>query len=317
MSINYGTLMDEKGNEYYPNNGRRAHVFIADGEGQLNCWYKVFEFEATNYTRYMFTFDIIQNGPTHPASGKLALYILGNGDNGIWERSLRWETMSAPFHLNNFWIVENNANVALYVKNGTAYTSYSIEVTDATNYTDEYVTEYMVYSYNRVPSGLASLPSGTQTRSEYISYELSKTPVGEFLLWEGNYYGYDNSTFQQIACYYSPMNKINELYPKRYGFKRKYKLVCDYTTTNILDSAGYFFVRFQDAFGGVVRTEMLFPNVWGATEDGIRSRHVLDFEAEDVLKGHQDIFVTPSWGSGASFRIYRLSILIYDELDCE
>ena len=46
MSINYGTLMDEKGNEYYPNNGRRAHVFIADGEGQLNCWYKVFEFEA-------------------------------------------------------------------------------------------------------------------------------------------------------------------------------------------------------------------------------------------------------------------------------
>ena len=144
---------------------------------------------------------------------------------------------------------------------------------------------------------------------------LFSNPIGEFILWEGNTSGTENGSFHWLACYYNAKINVLQKFPLKTGFTRKYKLVIDYTTTNILSETGHFFVQFKVANGGAVLKEYAFRNIWGLTTDGVRTQDIKDFDIADLGTEHIDISVTPQYGSGAAYRVYRIYLLVYDEME--
>ena len=153
-----------------------------------------------------------------------------------------------------------------------------------------------------------------QDNVENAIVALSKNPIGEFTLWEGNTSGTENGSFHWLSCYYTPKDRVVDKFPLKTGFTRKYKLVIDYTTTGI-GTNGQFFVQFKVANGGAVLKEYSFENVWGLITDGVRSQDMKDFDIADLGTSHIDISVSPTYGSGAGYRVYRIYLLVYDEME--
>ena len=140
----------------------------------------------------------------------------------------------------------------------------------------------------------------------------SQDHIGEYTLWEGNICEQENGSYYHIGTHYSAINGVLSRFPvKGTPFTRKYKIVVDYSTTNITN--GDFHVKLSKS--GTKLSEYLFHNIWGSTSDGVRTYSALDFNINHLGDGHLDIEVSPTFGTGAYFRIYRIYLLIYDTLD--
>lgn len=136
-------------------------------------------------------------------------------------------------------------------------------------------------------------------------------PIGEFILWEGNQLFTNDGTFQYLGNYYNFLTCLLSKYPLKTGFKRSYKLQLDYTDNK---SSGSTYIRFTDYDGGNIQ-EKLFPFTWGAVDSGIRKMAIVDAPDLSVYTGHIRLSCTQDYATGGSSRLYKLSLLVYDELE--
>lgn len=140
-------------------------------------------------------------------------------------------------------------------------------------------------------------------------------PAGEFTIFNGNYVGKEDGTYKEIATLYDFYNSLLDKFPLKEGFTRKYKIAMDYTNTNIVND-GHIYVRFANYDTGANMKEYLFDNVWGSIEDGTRKTQIMDFDIETISKiAHFRLKVSPGFGSGADYRIYRVYLIVYDVLE--
>ena len=147
----------------------------------------------------------------------------------------------------------------------------------------------------------------------------SQEPIGEFVLWEGNYCNTENGNFYPLGVYYSTYSCIVEHFPLKEGFTRKYKLMMEYTNTDA-NTENAMYVQFADAATHESYKEYTFPNIWGGAEDGTRtcSESKEDFDIATLHdNGSIRIKITPAFGSGAQFRVYKIYLLVYDVLNEE
>ena len=146
-----------------------------------------------------------------------------------------------------------------------------------------------------------------------LSELLSQNPIGEFVLWEGNKLITNNNTYQYIATYYSIIANLEKKFPIKIGLKRRYKLVLEYTDNK---TSGDVYIRFTapNAIDLNVQ-ERLFENVYGVIADGTRYLGILEAPDFSIYTNHVDIYCTPDFATGGQVRIYKLYLLVYDELE--
>lgn len=142
--------------------------------------------------------------------------------------------------------------------------------------------------------------------------KLSKNPVGEFTIWQGNKLITNDNTFQYLGTYYNLYPCLQTKFPEKIGFTRKYKLALDWTDSK---TSGNIYIRFTDINGNNIQ-EKMFPYTYGSINDGIRKTYIQDAPDLSVYgNGHVNLSCTPDWASGGQFRIYRVYLLVYDELE--
>lgn len=124
--------------------------------------------------------------------------------------------------------------------------------------------------------------------------QMSKNPIGEFVLWEGNMLITNDNTFQWIGAYYNINAQLIEKYPVKTGFNRKYKLVLDYTDNK---TEGAVYIRFTDFVGNNIE-DKLFPFTWGDIYSDIRHFAILDAPDFTKYNTHINLYCTPDWASG-------------------
>ena len=141
---------------------------------------------------------------------------------------------------------------------------------------------------------------------------LSRYPLGEFVLWEGDKEVTMNGSWQYLGEYYWLKQKIESKFPVDDGFKRKMKL-CIESTDNLQSGMSEYIKLAQ---GSSYSKEYLFPNVSGGVSEGIRTFQWLDFDYDNLPSGHITFSATPSFSAtGRTMRIYRIYLLIFLELD--
>lgn len=142
---------------------------------------------------------------------------------------------------------------------------------------------------------------------------MSKNPIGEFVLWEGNKLITSNNTYQYIGTYYNINGNLKSKFPIKEGFKRKYKLALEYTDNK---TEGNVYIRFA-SWGDANKNaqERLFQITWGTVADGTKNFGLLDAPDFSIYVNHIDIFCTPDFATGGQVRIYKVYLLVYDELE--
>lgn len=140
---------------------------------------------------------------------------------------------------------------------------------------------------------------------------MSKNPIGEFVLWEGNRLITCDNTYQYIGTFYNINVNLEIKFPIKEEFKRKYKLALEYTDNK---TNGNVYIRFSKTDGTNIQ-ERLFLNTWGTVGDGTKHFGCLEAPDFSVYENHIDMFCTPDFATGGQVRIYKLYLLVYDELE--
>lgn len=145
-----------------------------------------------------------------------------------------------------------------------------------------------------------------------IIYNLQETPIGEFVLWEGNKLISNNNSFQFIGTRYQALGDLRQIFPEKAGYTRSYKLKLEYTDNK---SSGGVYITLRDN-NDSNSTDFIFGKTWGGTDDGVRRSDVLNFPNSNWSKFPSwiKIYGTPDFATGGSIRYYKLSLLIYDKI---
>lgn len=136
-------------------------------------------------------------------------------------------------------------------------------------------------------------------------------PIGEFILWEGEKEVIENDTWHYLGEYYWLKAKINLKFPIKQGFNRIFR-ICLESTDNI-SSGNYTYIKLSQ---NNYSKEYLFGNVQGATNSGVRTIQIMNFDYDGLPDGHITFHITPSFATnGSTMRIYKLYLLIYDTIE--
>ncbi|MBO5143033.1 MAG: hypothetical protein J6C46_08640 [Clostridia bacterium] len=145
---------------------------------------------------------------------------------------------------------------------------------------------------------------------DWINISYNPNPVGEFTLWEGNFFTENNIGWKHLGTVYSLVPDCLYKFPLRQGYTRKYKLAVDYTTTN---TAGFHIRLTKTTDGGGV--ELIYGNVWGSTDDGVRAHGILDLDLNAISGSHVNIECTTAFATQSWYRVYKIAVLVYDVLE--
>ena len=143
---------------------------------------------------------------------------------------------------------------------------------------------------------------------------MSKNPVGDFAIWEGDVLKTGDSTYTWtwLTTFYALKTCIETKYPLRSGFKRTAKI---YIVATDNKSSGNLYIRVKNSNDDVYLKEYLFSCTWGSVVDQVRNFRIADFDYANLPYGHKDFFVTPDFATGGTIRIYKIGLLIYDTLE--
>jgi len=290
---------------------------------------------ANSLTNSYVIFDDLENGETYTVSAnasstnELIIFIRSykDGTNTYDAYEELWNGLNSytfTADLSKF----DSIQVQIRTTTGITYNNYPLNIQIEKGLT---ATEWVPYS--KISKKLSILNSSGEYENFYdagtindLFNQISKNPVGEYILWEGNYYGTENGSYHNLGIRYSIIEEIDDKFPLKEGFTRKYDLCMEYTNTHIPDS--YLYLRFSDydfenpeTPGAVLSGEdFAFADRWGSIADGIRAISInkdIDISRLTPVNYHAWIQVSPLFGSGAQFRIYKIYLLVYDELNLE
>lgn len=125
---------------------------------------------------------------------------------------------------------------------------------------------------------------------------MSKNPIGELVLWEGNKLITNNGTYQFIGTYYNIYEMLLKRFPLKEGFKRKYMIALDYTDSK---PTGNVYIRFSFWTDINDRAqERLFHITCGDCTDGVRRVDILPAPDFSVYTPHMNMYCTPDFATG-------------------
>lgn len=340
MSKNLGILKDEMGNEFYPKSAN--DVLTLPNEDNANVYTNVYcfhkqisltagylgirmghtTFEMNNMFTvkmtlmyYAYTTEISVSAYSYNALGGFHAPIYTTTNTDLFS-SVHIATDADGY----IWILigglPNNLHHYMTCSIDRVLVGFShcgINYRDAftTNWTHNFFTDLNDFSMVTACTHKTDSTALDTVKSTMRTH--GKVPVGEFILWSGEYSATgDSATWHSLGCYYSTYSALLAQFPLVSGYERSYKLQLILATGN---NPGGFYIRFTGwNNANSVNSEYIFDNIWGSHLDS--AQKLCNFDPAGAWgTGHNHMYVTTAFAdAGVQFTIRRVSVLVYDKL---